>query len=456
MRPRAAVLTLLLSGGLALLALPSAATAGPFQPKNSKAQDAAPARPATQAPAETVPAQPPPAASSASDSPAAPAIPLRGDLRMLIRPTILGLVPNPDPDGFGEMFARVLAVEGGRARLYFEVKELVENRGPQTSWLASLRDSQQREASKAANVTGSDTGVPDPSAAGAQSSSAPVEALAEDDNGRALDLSDFGRLIQQTRIRRGEINFGGLDSSARSAPPLFWGDGPWQAQGSGLWVSRGVYQKLKSSGQADWDLSFEMASVRQQENSETPATGPAQLVVIGAQARYPCVVNGARVMLPALHCHDSLGMAEYWVLDDPENPLLLKLSFLPPEGLKPIESLVELDSSDSAGAEGRDPRRPKLLVRDPEEDEDDEDDTGQQHSYGSSPAGNQFGGQPRAVPPDLRSGPPQNDSPSQPGNTTRGKGTQASAEKDLGSYLPPTIGELIACGGGYAIVEIDF
>jgi hypothetical protein len=51
------------------------------------------------------------------------------------------------------------------------------------------------------------------------------------------------------------------------------------------------------------------------------------------QANYPCWINGVRSELPALTAVDSIGLAEYWILDDPANPLVLKMSFIPP----PIE-----------------------------------------------------------------------------------------------------------------------
>ena len=51
-----------------------------------------------------------------------------------------------------------------------------------------------------------------------------------------------------------------------------------------------------------------------------------------AEALYPCLVNGERTALKVVRAVDSLGLAEYWILKDGANPLVLKMSFIPPEG----------------------------------------------------------------------------------------------------------------------------
>jgi hypothetical protein len=187
-------------------------------------------------------------------------------------------------------------------------------------------------------------------------------------------------------------------------------------------------------------------------------------------------------MLPALYCRDSLGLAEYWIHDDLANPLLLKLSFLPPEGMKPIESIVELDESDSANA-GRDPRLPKLLVKRGSGTGDGGADSPAAQPY--QPGYNQFGGPPQ-LPPDIDRAErvdggygydDSSDLPAEPDQQSEGDADSADAQQGRdsdagidtghsesrtspgapsGDYLPPSIDELVACGGGYAIVEIDF
>ncbi len=476
--------TALLAAGLVLILLIFAAAApalaGPFQPRSKDKDKTPPAEtPATDsstkdpdagsstAPADAQPAAEPAVPATGAPRPThadAPPIPLRGNLRMVIRPTILGLVPNRDPEGYGEVFARVLAADGSRAQLYFEVKEFVKRSGPRTSWLASLQEDTDSEGA------GGTTHAP------AAGNHAPVPEIGAnaDPQPRELMLADFGHRIEETRIRRGELNFSGLDSAAMASPPLFWGDGPWQASGSGIWLSRALLAQLKQSGQAVWQR-FEMYGPPAPANAEA-----ASLIVIKADAKYPCVVNGARVMLPALYCRDSLGLAEYWIHDDPANPLLLKLSFLPPEGMKPIESIVELDESD-APADGRDPRLPKLLVK---------RDGGDSSGIGAPiPSGNQFGGQ-RQAPPDVQRAERLDDGGEDDEGTDEDEADEESGAADetagrtaqgpvaapgsnagidtgagftgalpgapLSDYSPPGIDELVACGGGYAIVEIDF
>ena len=48
-------------------------------------------------------------------------------------------------------------------------------------------------------------------------------------------------------------------------------------------------------------------------------------------------VNGAMSQLAAVHARDSWGVAEYWFLDDPDNPLLLKMSFIASPDASPAE-----------------------------------------------------------------------------------------------------------------------
>ncbi|MCC7477756.1 hypothetical protein IT575_04795 [bacterium] len=484
----------LLALGALLLQTPCA-LAGPFQPRGktdsgSKDQDTQQAQPPAQTPEQDKPAAPPPRAPASGLQ-----IPLRPNLRMVIRPTILGLVPNPDPEGYGELFARVLAAEGGQVQLFFEVKEFSPREKSGGSWLASLAEQTRlEEEQKQAADAAAAAGLPVPVPALAESPEQ-ADAVLDPEAQRPPGLMDFGYKVEDTRIRRGNLAFSGLDSAPMASPPLFWGDGAWSASGSGIWLSRALLAQLKQSGEAVWQR-FEM------DTPPDPGTPEAaKLLLVDGGARYPCVVNGARVMLPALYCRDSLGLAEYWIHDDPANPLLLKLSFLPPPGMKPIESIVELDESDQP-VEGRDPRLPKLLVKRPGGEERD----GQSLPY--QPGANQFGSGPRQVPPDIqraeRLDGPSADNGEQEGaddsaETDAGEeegGSEAGAEdagadgsaahaaaaaqgsaadsarRDAGidtggagaaqpgdplnGYRPPGIEELVACGGGYAIVEIDF
>ena len=215
-------------------------------------------------------------------------IPLQRNLRMVVRPTLMGLVPPADPRSYGELFLRVTAVEAGTAELYYEVKEA----------------------------------LPD-------------------------EAADDG---ETTRIRRGDITATGLLAAGTMVPPMFWPEGGFTTDSSLVWLSRSTFNRLKQNDRVDWRLDFASEPIPAEfaflngylarlsgaggDGEDAEWDGALELVVVDAEALYPCVVNGERVQLPALRMTDSLGLAEYWVLNDPRNPLVLKLSFLPPaEGL---------------------------------------------------------------------------------------------------------------------------
>jgi hypothetical protein len=201
-------------------------------------------------------------------------IPLERNTRFYIRPTLLGLVPPGDPTGYGGVFARITAVGDDALSLHYEIKE----------------------------------------------------AVPEDND-------------EQTRIRRGEIEVTGLIGGDAFIPPLFWPDGDWQTDTGLLWLPRGAFSALTDDGSCPWQFSFddlpttpaikEVQARLQQLGAED---GALTLVAKGEGAAYPCRVNGERASLPAVRAEDSRGLMECWILDDPGNPLVLKLSFLPPDG----------------------------------------------------------------------------------------------------------------------------
>lgn len=206
----------------------------------------------------------------------APPIPLQRHLRMLIRPTLLGLVPPADPEGYGAAFVRVLSVGGGRLNVRYEIKELT------------------------------------------------VDAEGED----------------LTRIRHGDAVAHGLTDGEGIAPPLFWPDGDFETAGGLLWLPRPLFDALGADGAAP--LSVELVSddddaarvfaeqLAGRQNGEGTADSQLELRLLTAEARYSCWVNGERLSLPALRAVDGLGLAEYWILRDRANPLVLKMSFIPP------------------------------------------------------------------------------------------------------------------------------
>lgn len=223
---------------------------------------------------------------------AAPQIPLQRNLRFVVRPTLLGLLPPPDPLNFGEAFVRVQAVTPERVWLRYEMKEQLQ------------RDSASGELYLL--------------------DSAPAAS----------------RVERTTRIRRGEVSATREAAPGGFLPPMLWSDGSWGSAGGLLWLDRATFSALRGGGEPQWQvelpgsglpLAAELADLGKQRRAAAglDADAPLTLRLLESGAAYRCLVNGAAVDLPALRAVDSMLLAEYWILDDPANPLLLKLSYLP-------------------------------------------------------------------------------------------------------------------------------
>lgn len=220
-------------------------------------------------------------------------IPLQRHLRVLIRPTLLGLVPPVDGEGYGEVFVRVLQVSGSAVDVRYEIKE----------------------------------------------------SLADEKHDASLE----------TRIRRGDIQVAGLDGGIGATPPLLWPDGNWTTEDGLIWLPRAGYQQLLETGSCPWRLNSQADEldaaaaelavyISGLQPAELPE-GEQFLLMLEAEDQYPCWVNGDRTELPAYRAVDSLGLAEYWILADAANPLLLKMSLIPP-------MRSETDHDESAGGLG--------------------------------------------------------------------------------------------------------
>ena len=228
------------------------------------------------------------------DEPWPPRIPLQRDLRFTLRPTLLGLVPPGDPAGFGECFVRVTATLP--LQVHYEIKEQHEH------------------------MQGS-------------------------------------RAVDETAIRRGEVSIAA--QAPLLDPPLLWTTGDWTTASGLLWLQPGVFASLKQSGMATFDLNLPTGSgnaqlaeglnrvvAERREAYGLRAGEPTQLIVQDWQAAYPAYVNGRRADLPAIRCTDSVRLATYWFLDDADNPLLLKMTYIAPalaesEPPRPAEKPVE-------------------------------------------------------------------------------------------------------------------
>jgi len=228
-------------------------------------------------------------------------IPLAVNLRLILRPTLLGLVPPADPRGYGECLVRIRSLDGDRLVVRYELKE-------EAYW-----DTQAERFHEWWEPPGDE-----------------FEA--------------------RTRIRRGDIQVNGMGTAPSYICPLFWDDGDFATESSLLWLSESVFRALKADAVGNIALltSGELPVVLEQELERYLAerygaqvvenSGAVELHVVDAEAAYPCLVNGERASLPALRVRDSLALAEYWVLDNEHNPLILKLTYLPvPDKLPNVE-----------------------------------------------------------------------------------------------------------------------
>jgi len=216
-------------------------------------------------------------AGRAADDGFQPPIPLGRNLRFFVRPTLMGLVPPVDSEGYGEAFIRVLRVDSAGLDVRYEIKERIAQ-----------------------------------------------DAKADD----------------APRIRRGEIHVTGFEDGTGITPPLFWPDGDWTAADGLIWLPRAGYQELIETGSCPWQIDYSagaedeaVAELRRHLNSQSTAEGVTSgefHLTLESQDHYPCWVNGERTELPAQRAVDSLGLAEYWILANEANPLLLKMSFIPP------------------------------------------------------------------------------------------------------------------------------
>lgn len=234
------------------------------------------------------------------------AIPLQRNLRFTVRPTILGLIPPDSADNYGEGLVRVSAHTGRRVELHYEIKEEIEKeRGGDE--LFELNE-------------------------------APIEMRTE----------------FLTRIRRGDITVPDMQAGQRIASPLFWGDGDFSAEGYGLlWLSPGTLEELATQGSVPWDpqcaadpqsdMGRELATLieARRRASGQPGEEQPRLELVQADGRYIVPVNGEMSQLEAVQARDSFGLAEYWFLNDPGNPLLLKMSFIASPDASPSPGGIE-------------------------------------------------------------------------------------------------------------------
>jgi hypothetical protein len=231
-------------------------------------------------------------------------IPLRPNLRFTVRPTLLGLVPPGNEAGFGELFVRILSSPSqGLSDVMSGKNTTLEGGVYPVSFHYEIKEQHVR--------------------------------------------MEGSRKKEYTTIRRGEANT--FHTTPQLTPPMLWGDGFNGSTAGIFWLRPQDFAALKAKGVCDldvqlypqeWDppLQHAMAQLvaRRRAAFGLPArwdaVGPTDthLVVQDWQTSYPAYVNGRRADLPAIRCTDSIRLAMYWILDDADNPLLLKMTYIAP------------------------------------------------------------------------------------------------------------------------------
>lgn len=365
----------------------------------------------------------------AADKAPVPAIPLAAGLRICIRPTLLGLVPPRDPHGYGELLVRVAQNLPDALRLRYEVKE----------WVEVPADLEQ------------------------QAERWPLAADGTEVAGLPLSLPE--RDGHCTRIRRGRIESRGLAAAPSGLNPLLWGDGDFSTDSSLLWLSRAAFSELKDSestsfaaGWPDGAAGEGAGELRSYMDELRTAAGLAadaapQLELTAAGVNYPCYVNGVAVSLPALLARDNLNLANYFILDNPDNPLLLKMSYIPPAEAASLPQPAVATAAtepEAAAAEPARAARSDLLKRQQQWREQrawDGDDRGSAQDTGEDAQSNQ------AVDEN-----PTNqlvNADTEAAEAAQG-GVQADGFYSAADISAQDLLQLILCGGGYAVTAIDY
>ena len=151
------------------------------------------------------------------------------------------------------------------------------------------------------------------------------------------------------------------DGGAVMYLPAFWSQGESRLEGNGvIWLGPGAYRKLADTGEIDWSLGLpaEAAAMKAEKIladfnriaaslSGAGAAAPASPFAVklkGEAAAFPVRVDGRIEHVRALLA--SGWFADYVILKNPSNPLILKVSVNP----------LALSALDAFKALGADPR----------------------------------------------------------------------------------------------------
>ena len=147
-------------------------------------------------------------------------------------------------------------------------------------------------------------------------------------------------------VTTGTITGIDLKSSHELYPPAYWktGENALVLEKSALWLSQDAFLELTRTQKTVLDFGFlqqaatrmlvniselrtALAKLRQEATSQEKTKDPLLLEVDPDVTSHMIVVNGKEIHVPVVKAHNWFG--EVLVLNNPQNPLILKLTFNP-------------------------------------------------------------------------------------------------------------------------------
>jgi hypothetical protein len=145
--------------------------------------------------------------------------------------------------------------------------------------------------------------------------------------------------------RKGEVSAAKTAEAGAMLLPAFWKDGKTAIEGNAvIWLSAKAYAELAESGKTEWRVGLAdaelgtaaallktfnglAAKLSASATATAPAASPFLLAVTGDDVVFPLRVGGKIENVRAIRATSWL--ADYLILKNPENPLILKVNVNP-------------------------------------------------------------------------------------------------------------------------------
>lgn len=150
---------------------------------------------------------------------------------------------------------------------------------------------------------------------------------AKSDQTSAADVETINGLPSLTRVMRRED----MASSNRIVASFHWGDPALLPGTTSILASTAVLSSLKSGAGTAIVFGMHLGPPNDVFASRKYYRGTIRML---AREHFPVLLDGARTMVPVVHATGTLsvgqqsGEAEFWWLDQPDNPLTLRWKFL--------------------------------------------------------------------------------------------------------------------------------